>query len=317
MFNLVYQYMVFLTHVSSVELMERNLLLSPVAYILLKKKSWDFKLYQRFWNAALDWCLIYHRFWVQNIFVALKRSFYLIDKNSKCFHALLNEWISGMQQQRHSSRINNLHYFCSPNAINSFLHKLLLNWTCCTYIECILNLWILISMHNRSGSPIMEDVAAFSKTYRARWKVCSLCGVEQFFAATPWFELLGVVLSSLIHMYEFMVYYATFDSGVLFCFILTVMLNGQTMYLVKLCTWLSFCKRAFALLYYVTFDSSIIFYFDSNVEWICCVMFLLYLLSWLYYMPHFPHFIVDFRNLENRSNSYTQLYFITNTFKSQ
>jgi hypothetical protein len=61
------------------------------------------------------------------------------------------------------------------------------------------------------------------------------------------------------------------------CFILTVMLNGQTMYLVKLCIWLSFCKRAFALLYYVTFDSSIIFYFDGHVEWICCVMFPLYL----------------------------------------
>jgi hypothetical protein len=42
--------------------------------------------------------------------------------------------------------------------------------------------------------------------------------VEQFFAATPWFELLGVALSSLIHMYEFMVYYATFDSSVLFYF---------------------------------------------------------------------------------------------------
>jgi hypothetical protein len=52
-----------------------------------------FKLYQRFWNAALDWCLVYHRFWVQNIFVTLKRTFYLIDKNSKCFHALLNECI--------------------------------------------------------------------------------------------------------------------------------------------------------------------------------------------------------------------------------
>jgi hypothetical protein len=30
----------------------------------------------------------------------------------------------------------------------------------------------------------------------------------------------------------------------------------------------------------------------------------------------FPHLIVDFMNLENRSNSYTQLYFITNAFKS-